>query len=85
MKQIKILGINVLDRIKEANRTQQVLSNFSSIIETRLGFHELNAEVSSRKAFMLIKLKGNPDEWDKLESRLNEIGGIEVKTMNFTV
>jgi hypothetical protein len=82
-KQIKILGINILDRIKEAQRTQKILSEFSAIIETRLGFHELTPQVSSRKAFIVLKLKGNPDEWEKLENRLSEIDGLELKTMHF--
>jgi hypothetical protein len=85
MKHIKIIGIHVLDRIKEAQRAQAVLSEFSHLIATRLGFHELTKEVSSRKAFMLLKLKGDPAKWISLEKRLSEIGGIEVRTMDFKV
>ena len=82
-KQIKILGINILDRIKEAQRTQKILTEHSDIIEARLGFHELTAEISSRKGFIILKLKGNPENWNRLEKELSEIGGIEVRTMNF--
>ncbi|MFP4603936.1 MAG: hypothetical protein ACLFNJ_01010 [Bacteroidales bacterium] len=83
MKKIKIIGINVLDRIKASNQVQSALSEFASLIETRLGFHELTPEISSRKAFIILKLKGSTREWEKFENRLGEIRGIEVKTMDF--
>lgn len=83
MKQIKIIGINVFDRIKASKQVQSALSEFAILIETRLGFHELTPEVSSRKAFIILKLKGNTQEWKKFEDRLEKIRGIEVKTMDF--
>ncbi|MFO8236471.1 MAG: hypothetical protein R6U04_13825 [Bacteroidales bacterium] len=85
MKEIRILGINVFDRIKAARQVQSILSEFATLIETRLGFHELTTQVSSRKAFIILKLKGNPEDWKKIEKRLTEIGGIEIKTMNFNI
>ena len=80
---IKIIGIRVIDRIKETGFTQDVLSRYSGMITTRLGFHELNDEICSREGFILLHLKGDPVEWKKMSEELFEIGGIEVLDMDF--
>ena len=83
MLEKRIIGINVLDRIKEAGRTQKVLSKYATSIKTRLGFHELSDDICSRNGFIILELTGNFSEWDKLENELNEIGGINVQKMIF--
>jgi hypothetical protein len=80
---IKILGIRITDRIKEAGRTQAVLSKHSSIITTRLGFHELTNEQCSREAYILLHLSGTNQIMGKLVSDLKEIGGTELRDMTF--
>jgi hypothetical protein len=80
---IKILGIKITDRIKEAGLTQGILSRYSSVITTRLGFHEVTDEVCSREACIIIHLKGETDECLKLEEELQELGGIEIRNMVF--
>jgi hypothetical protein len=77
----RILGIMVYDRIKEAGRTQVVLTRYASSIRTRLGFHELSREKCSRVGTIILVLQGEPSIWDQLESDLKHIGGIEVKNM----
>ena len=83
MTEKRILGINVLDRIKEAGRTQKVLSKYATSIKTRLGFHELSEDICSRNGFIILELTGKKSEWDKLENELNEIGGINIQKMSF--
>lgn len=83
MSEKRIIGINVLDRIKEAGRTQKTLSKYATSIKTRLGFHELTEDVCSRNGFMILELTGKKSEWDKLENELNEIGGINIQKMSF--
>lgn len=83
MKEKRIIGINVLDRIKEAGRTQQVLSKYATSIKTRLGFHELSEDICSRNGFVILELTGEKVSWDSLENELNEIGGINVQKMSF--
>ena len=78
-----IMGILVYDRIKEAGLTQKVLSRHAGLIRTRLGFHELSAEVCSRVGTILLVLEGNPESWEQLEKDLLEIGGIEIRKMQF--
>lgn len=79
----KILGLLITDRIKEAGRTQVVLSKHSRIIRSRLGFHELNENVCSRSGIILLHLAGKPEEWENLMADLNEIGGLQMQQMTF--
>jgi len=81
---IKILGIKILDRIKEAGLTQGILSRHASIISTRLGFHEVTDEVCSREAYIILHLTSDPADSEKLQSELRELGGIEIREMTFT-
>lgn len=83
MNEKRIIGINVLDRIKEAGRTQKVLTKYAKSIKTRLGFHELTDDVCSRNGFIILELTGKNSEWDNLENELNEIGGINIQKMSF--
>lgn len=83
MNELRILGINVFDRIKESGRTQAVLSRYAHCIKTRLGFHELSSEVCSRNGFIILELAGDSREWDKLEEELSQIGGLNVQVMSF--
>ena len=72
---IKILGIKIIDRIKEAGLTQGILTKHASFIKTRLGFHEVTDEVCSREAYIIIHLNGDPVEYQKLEEDLSLLGG----------
>ncbi len=83
MTEMKILGILIRDRIKEAGRTQAVLSKHARIIKTRLGFHELSEEKNSRTGIILLQLTAVHEECELLERELSEIGGLEVKEMSF--
>ncbi|MDD2634293.1 MAG: hypothetical protein PHW82_02205 [Bacteroidales bacterium] len=81
--EINIVTIKVLDRIKEAGRLQNTLSEFSSIINTRFGYHELNDMKCSRTGLIILELKGPDDNAHSLIKKLQDIGGILVKTMTF--
>jgi hypothetical protein len=83
MTELRIIGLLITDRIKEAGMTQQVLSQYAHIIKSRLGFHEVSDNVCRRVGVMLLQLRGKSEECDKLENALREIGGIEVQKMTF--
>jgi hypothetical protein len=80
---IKVLGIKIIDRIKEAGLTQGILSRHASVITTRLGFHELTDEVCSREAYIILHLSGEQSESERLINELKDIGGIELSEMDF--
>jgi hypothetical protein len=80
---IKVLGIKVTDRIKEAGLTQEVLSKHAGLITTRYGFHELSTEVCSREAYIILHLNGEDAETEHLVKDLEKIGGIDIRIMDF--
>jgi hypothetical protein len=80
---IRVLGIKIIDRIKEAGLTQGILSRHANVITTRLGFHEVTDEVCSREAYIILHLKGDPAESETLTSDLEALGGVEIREMNF--
>jgi lactate dehydrogenase-like 2-hydroxyacid dehydrogenase len=83
MKHTKIIGILIKDRIKEAGRTQAVLTKYNDIIQSRLGFHELSDEVCSRVGIIVLTLTGKTETWELFEEELSAIGGLEIKDFEF--
>jgi hypothetical protein len=83
MQELRIIGLLITDRIKEAGLTQKVLSQHAHLIKSRLGFHEVSDNICSRIGVMLLQLRGKPEDCDKLENALREIGGTEVQKMSF--
>jgi hypothetical protein len=80
---IKVLGIKIIDRIKEAGLTQNVLSRHANIITTRLGFHEVTDEICSREAYIILHLNGDPADSENLRSELEALGGVEIREITF--
>ncbi|MFO7722967.1 MAG: hypothetical protein R6V49_07070 [Bacteroidales bacterium] len=83
MKNLKILGVFILDRIKESQATQKILSKYNHLIKARLGFHELHEGACSRQAFIILHLQGDPADWKTFEDELRAIGGIQLQEMLF--
>jgi hypothetical protein len=81
---IKVIGIKIIDRIKEAGLAQRILSKHASVITTRLGFHEVTDEVCSREAYIILHLNCNENDSEILVSELNALGGVEIREMNFS-
>jgi hypothetical protein len=81
---IKVLGIKIIDRIKEAGLTQEILSRHSGVITTRLGFHEVTDNVCSREAYIVLHLKDDKAESEKLISDIQPMGGIVIREMIFS-
>ena len=85
MKEIRIIGLLITDRIKEAGRTQQALTKYAHVIKSRLGFHEVSEEVCSRVGVIILQLAGNAEECKNLEQELSQIGGLELQRMVFSL
>jgi hypothetical protein len=80
---IKVLGIKIIDRIKEAGLTQGILSRHASVITTRMGFHEVTDTVCSREAYIILHLHRDEADSDNLTSELMALGGIVIREMRF--
>lgn len=83
MKEIRILGLNITDRVKEAISVQNLLSKFGCSIKTRLGLHEVNDDFCSSNGIIILELTGSAEEMNKLENELLKIEGLEVQKMIF--
>lgn len=83
MKETRIIGLLIRDRIKEAGRLQQTLSNYAHIIQTRLGFHELNENKCSRTGVIVLHLSGEPESWKAFEASIEAIEGVEMQQISF--
>ncbi len=83
MKEIRVLGLLITDRIKEAGKTQQILSEYADIVSMRLGFHEVTSATCSRVGIMLIQLDGSSERQDDLEAKIRAIEGVELQKMKF--
>jgi len=81
---VRIIGIKITDRIKEAGLVQKALSDHGSVISTRLGFHELSEERCSREGYMVIHLAGLAEDCEELAANLQHMEGISVNEMAFS-
>lgn len=83
MKQTRVIGLLIRDRIKEAGRLQSTLSNHAGLIRSRLGFHELNENTCSRTGIVLLTLSGDDSSWVEFEKEIKAIEGVEMQSMSF--
>ena len=82
-KEIRILGVLITDRQKEAGKVQTVLSKFGCSIKTRLGLHGVIDDLCSSSGLIILELTGATSDMDKLEKELKEIGGTQTQRMIF--
>lgn len=85
MKEIRIIGLLITDRIKEAGLTQQTLTRYAHVIKSRLGFHEVTTDVCSRVGVIILQLAGPADACDEFEKEIGLIRGLEIQRMVFNL
>jgi len=83
MEQIRILGIHISQRVKEASKIQDILTKYGCSIRTRLGLHDIKDNYCSSIGLILLELHGEASELLNLENELLKIEGIDVQKMNF--
>jgi hypothetical protein len=83
-KEIRILGVLITNREKEAGNLQGILTKFGCSIKTRLGLHEISTDLCSPCGIILLELLGDTREMDKLEKELEQLKGVQLKKMIFS-
>ena len=78
-----ILGIHVTNRLKNAADVQKVFTEYGCNIKTRIGLHDVDANVCSPSGVVLIELFGSADEATAMMAKLNEVEGVVVQKMVF--
>ena len=83
MKEIRVLGVYINNRLGAAKEVQSALTKFGCSIKTRLGLHEVIDEMCSTSGLILLELTGDREESVKLENELLKIDGVQVEKMIF--
>jgi hypothetical protein len=83
MKEMRVLGVYISDRLGAAKEVQSALTKFGCSIKTRLGLHEVIDEMCSTSGLILLELTGDREESVKLENELLKIDGVQVEKMIF--
>ena len=78
-----ILGIHVTDRLKNAVDVQKVFTEYGCNIKTRVGLHDVDANVCSPSGVVLIEFFGADDEASAMMAKLNAVEGVQVQKMYF--
>ena len=78
-----IIGLHITDRVKHASLVQQLLTNHGCSIKTRLGLHDADDNFCFPNGLLLLEIIGKEESFHRLADELNEIDGVEAKTMVF--
>lgn len=82
MKRI-VMGIQIEKREDVAVKVQDYLTKHGCIIKTRLGLHEAGDFCSSVGLIIVDFLPGKDEEVANMLKDLNDIDGVNAKTMEF--
>ncbi len=85
MNELRILGILIPDRVKDAVKIQQALTKYGCSIKTRLGLHEASSETCARNGLIILELTGKKEDWDALEKELMAVEGLKIQKMSFAL
>jgi hypothetical protein len=79
-----IMGVLLKERQETAKEFQELLTEYGSIINTRLGVHKAAENTSSRQGLIIIEFIDDADEGiEKFEKELRGFENITVKKMEF--
>jgi hypothetical protein len=85
MKELRVLGVYISDRMGAAKLVQATLTKFGCSIKTRLGLNEVVDDLCSSSGLILLELTGDHNEAIKLENELLKIDGVQLEKMVFRV
>ncbi len=86
MNEIRILGLYINHRLKDALLLQNTLSKYGCIIRTRLGLNDINMTLDDKTNngnIIILELVGSANEILNLERELMNIDGLQVDRMMF--
>ncbi len=78
-----IMAIHVTDRVKQASRVQDVLTQYGGSIKTRIGLHEAAETKASTNGLILVEFVGTQKKSEKMLAALNDVTGVEAKSIIF--
>lgn len=75
-----IMTLILNNRVKNAVKLQDVLTESGCIIKTRLGLHEAG-DACSNEGLIILQLAGSEEEIQALEKKLNSVDGVKAKNV----
>lgn len=78
-----ILGVHVTDRATQVGTVQELLSKYGRNIKTRVGLHDVQADLCSPTGVILLELTGAEAECTELAQALDAVEGVETQRMIF--
>jgi hypothetical protein len=83
MKEIRVIGIYVQNRLVEASEIQGLLTKYGCNIKTRLGLHTMEEGACAADGLIILELTGPVAECDALEAGLSACKGVKLQKMIF--
>ena len=77
-----IIGIRLDNRTQTALDFQKTLTSYGCIIKTRLGLHDVAANVCSPNGIILLEVIDDTQAVE-FKNELGKIAGAEIQTMKF--
>ncbi|MBP2649655.1 MAG: hypothetical protein H6Q74_480 [Firmicutes bacterium] len=77
----KIMAILQENRMDTALKVQEILTKYGCYIRLRLGLHESQVESCSNTGLIVLQLCGDQQETAKLETELQAVPYVKVKSM----
>lgn len=81
MKKYNIMGIVIEDRKNFANEVQDVLTEFGSIIDARIGLHTGLEKSLNNEGFIILNLVDDDKKISEFEKKLKSIKSVRVKNI----
>lgn len=78
-----IFGVHLTNRMTDAQRVQQLFTDYGCNIRTRLGLHNVDDNFCDSKGLLLLEMVGDEAKCQELSTKLTAISGVEVKQMDF--
>ena len=75
-----IMTLILNNRIKNAVKLQDVLTESGCIIKTRLGLHEAG-DACTNEGLIILQLAGSAEEIEALERKLNAVEGVKAQNV----
>jgi hypothetical protein len=78
-----VLGIHITDRIRHAQKVQDLFTEYGCSIKTRIGLHTVSDKFCSPNGLVLLEMAGDEKPIFELIDKLGDIEGVDVKKMVF--
>ena len=77
-----VIGVRMDNRVGNALKFQETLTQNGCIIKTRLGLHEVSETACANDGLILLQPCGEKEEIERLVTELNDFDGIRAKLID---